>query len=192
MGRLRYDGKVNGYRPGRCITGYPRTFQGATPDQGRCDYPDVTNQNGFYYLGILDYATPAPHGNPGIHNHRKVVMDGYNSVAPWSGKYGVCNPATKKVESVKRGNLNDVNAVFIRGDKFRAANNNVSNEYYFKTACGSFSGDSTWGPAGGCTTCCPPPSSSPRSCPRRPTLSRSSETAGTPWRCPDPFSMPAT
>ena len=147
-GRLRYDGKVNGYRRGDCITGYPWTFQGVTPNQGRCDYPDVTNQNGFYYLGILDYATPAPHGNPGIHNHRKVVMDGYNSVAPWSKRYGVCNPATKKVESVKRGNLNDVNAVFIRGDLFRPGNNNVSNEYYFKTACGSFSGDSTWGPRG--------------------------------------------
>ena len=147
-GRLRYDGKVNGYRPGPCVTGYPWTFQGATPKQGRCDYPDVTNQNGFYYLGILDYPTPAPHGNPGIHIHRKVVIDGYNSVAPWSHRYGVCNPATRKVESVKRGNLNDVNAVFIRGDQFRPGNNNVSNEYYFKTACGSFSGDSTWGPRG--------------------------------------------
>jgi len=147
-GDLRYDGKFNGYRQRPCVTGYPWTFQGAVPGQSRCESPDVTNQNGFYYLTILDYATPAPHGNPGIHNHRKVVLDGYNSVAPWSRRYGVCDPASKRIVSVKKGNLNDINAVFIRGDRFRKGNNNISNEYYYKTECGDFSGDSTWGPRG--------------------------------------------
>jgi hypothetical protein len=147
-GRLRYDGKVNGYRPRPCVTAYPWTFTGAAPRRRRCDYPDVTDQNGFYFLGILDYATPAPHGNPGIHQHRKVVMDGYNSVAPWSRRYGVCDPATKRVVSVRRSNLTAVNALFIRGDRFRKANNDVSNEYFYKTACGDYSGDGAWGAGG--------------------------------------------
>jgi len=147
-GTLSYDGTYNGYTPRPCVTGFPWTFTGAVPGKGRCDMADVTNQNGFYYLTVLDYATPAPHGNPSIHNHRKVVIDGYNSVAPWSKVYGVCNPDTGRILSVKRSNLTAVNAVFVRGDRFREGNNNVSNEYYYKTECGSFSGDGTWGPGG--------------------------------------------
>jgi hypothetical protein len=147
-GDLRYDGKYNGYRQRPCVTGYPWTFTGAVPGQSRCESPDVRNQNGFYYLGILDYATPAPHGNPGIHHHRKVVLDGYNSVAPWSRRYGICDTSSQRIISVKKGNLNDINALFIRGDKFRQGNNNISNEYYYKTECGDFSGDSSWGPRG--------------------------------------------
>ncbi len=145
-GRLRYDGKVNGYRPRDCVTGYPWTFAGAEPGKERCESADVKNQNGFYYLGILDYATPAPHGNPSIHNHRKVVMDGYNSVAPWSKVYGVCDPGSGDIKSVRKSNLTGVNALFVRGDLFREANNFLSNEYYFKTECGEFSGDGSWGP----------------------------------------------
>jgi hypothetical protein len=147
-GRLRYDGRDNGYRVADCQTDFPWTFRGALPDKGRCDYGKVSNQNGFYYLTILDYATPAPHGNPGIHMRRKVIMDSYNSVAPWSQSYGVCNPATGKIKSVKDSNLNAVNAAFVRGDMFRAGNNNVSNQYFFRTSCGDHSGEETWGPAG--------------------------------------------
>jgi hypothetical protein len=147
-GRLRYDGKYNGYRLRDCVTAYPWTFRGAEPGKDRCEMGDVKNQNGFYYLGILDYATPAPHGNPSIHNRRKVVIDGYNSVAPWSKVYGICNPRTGEITSVDEGNLTALNAVFVRGDTFRKANNNVSNEYFFKTECGNHSGDSTWGEHG--------------------------------------------
>ncbi len=147
-GSLRYDGKYNGYSPRPCVTGYPWTFAGAEPGKARCDSADVTNQNGFYYLTVLDYATPAPHGNPSIHNHRKVVIDGYNSVAPWSKVYGVCNPDTGEIRSVRKSNLTAVNAVFVRGDRFRKSNNNISNEYYYKTNCGEYSGDSAWGPKG--------------------------------------------
>lgn len=147
-GRLRYDGKYNGYQRRDCVTGYPWTFRGAEPGKDRCESADVKDQNGFYYLGVLDYATPAPHGNPSIHNRRKVVIDGYNSVAPWSKVYGICNPETGKIKDVQQGNLTALNAVFIRGDKFRKGNNNVSNEYFFKTECGDYSGDSTWGSRG--------------------------------------------
>lgn len=43
---------------------------------------DATQQNGFYWLTILD-AQPRPHNNVWIHHHRKVVMDSDNNVPPW-------------------------------------------------------------------------------------------------------------
>jgi len=39
-------------------------------------------QNGFYFLAILD-ALPRPHNNTWIHHHRKVVMDTDSNVPPW-------------------------------------------------------------------------------------------------------------
>lgn len=147
-GRLKYGGKSNGYTQTGCKTGFPWTFRGAIPGRSRCKYPDITKENGFYYLTILDHANAAPHGNAGIHFRRKVVLDSYNSQAPWSSKNAICNPATGRLYSVLDGTYNAVNAAFVRGDKFRAANNFVSNEYFFRTPCGDFSGDATWGPTG--------------------------------------------
>ena len=43
---------------------------------------DATQQNGVYWLTILD-AQPRPHNNVWIHHHRKVVMDTDNNVPPW-------------------------------------------------------------------------------------------------------------
>jgi hypothetical protein len=147
-GSLTYSGTVNGYREGDCKTGYPWTFRGAVANRERCGYGKVNAENGFYYMTILDYDTPAPHGNPGIHFHRKIIMDGYNSTASWSQKYGICNPETGQIKSVQDGNLNAINAIFVRGDKFRPQNNNVSNEYFYRTSCGDYSGDGTFGPNG--------------------------------------------
>jgi len=147
-GSLTYAGKFNGYRARPCVTSYPWTFTGAEPGKDRCTTRSVKDQNGFYFLTVVDYATPAPHGNPDIHYHRKVNIDGYNSVAPWSRRYGVCDPESGKVLPVQRSNLNAVNAFFVRGDRFRKGNNNVSNEYYYKTSCGDWSGDATWGENG--------------------------------------------
>ncbi|MER7547439.1 hypothetical protein ABTW95_30955 [Spirillospora sp. NPDC127506] len=148
-GTFDYGGKHNGYRREPCKTRYPWTFQGALPGKSRCQYPDVTRENGFYYLTILDYATPAPHGNPGIHYRRKVIMDGYYSDdARWKNA-GTCNPKTGKIYRTFDGTFNGINALFVRGDKFReAANNNISNEYYIKTACGNVSMDEPYGPGG--------------------------------------------
>ncbi|SFP68857.1 hypothetical protein SAMN05421810_103106 [Amycolatopsis arida] len=143
-GSFSYDGKFNGYRPTGCKTSYPWTFTGALPGTARCDYPDVTRFNGFYYLTILDHANPAPHGNPGIHYRRKVIMDGYYTAT--QNPYGTCNPATGQIYGTPDSSANGVNAIFARGDRFR--NNNVSNEYYFKTACGEFDGTKPFGPDG--------------------------------------------
>lgn len=43
---------------------------------------DATQQNGFYWLTILD-AQPRPHNNVWIHHHRKMVLDSDNNVPPW-------------------------------------------------------------------------------------------------------------
>ncbi|WP_439258069.1 hypothetical protein [Lonepinella sp. BR2271] len=133
-----YDGKRNGYDIVPCKTGYPWTFRGALENKSRCDYYDVSQENGFYYLAILDYPNPAPHSNPVIHFHRKVVMDSYNSGAAWSQRDGVCNLATKQIIPMPESPYNMVNAIFIQGNKFKASNNNMGNEYIFKTECGNF------------------------------------------------------
>ncbi|GLW63468.1 hypothetical protein Arub01_17120 [Actinomadura rubrobrunea] len=146
-GTFDYDGKHNGYTREPCKTRFPWTFWGALPGKSRCEYPDVTRENGFYYLTILDYATPAPHGNPGIHFRRKVIMDGYYSDDERWKNAGTCNPKTRKIYRTFDGSFNGVNALFVRGDKFReAANNNISNEYYIKTPCGNVSMDRPYGP----------------------------------------------
>lgn len=147
-GSLSYAGKRNGYRLTGCKTSFPWTFAGAIPKRPRCRYPDVTKENGFYFLTILDHANPAPHGNAAIHYRRKVVLDGYNSQAPWSSRNAICNPATGELYSSQQGTYNAVNAAFVRGDEFRAENNRVSNQYFFRTPCGDFDGARTWGPAG--------------------------------------------
>ncbi|MGE5788273.1 MAG: hypothetical protein ACM3ZE_26995 [Myxococcales bacterium] len=43
---------------------------------------DATDQNGFYWLAILD-TVPGPHNNIWIHHHRKVVLDTDNNYPSW-------------------------------------------------------------------------------------------------------------
>jgi hypothetical protein len=43
---------------------------------------DATDQNGFYWLAVLD-ALPRPHNNTWIHHHRKIVVDTDNHYPPW-------------------------------------------------------------------------------------------------------------
>ncbi|QXJ22339.1 hypothetical protein AGRA3207_003328 [Actinomadura graeca] len=148
-GTFDYNGRHNGYTREPCKTRFPWTFQGALPGASRCDYPNVTRENGFYYMTILDYATPAPHGNPGIHYRRKAIMDGYYSDDERWKNAGTCNPKTGRIYRTFDGTFNGVNALFPRGDLFReAANNNISNEYYIKSACGNVSMDKPYGPGG--------------------------------------------
>ena len=44
---------------------------------------DATQENGFYWLSILD-AEPKPHNNVWIHHHRKVVIDSDNNKLAWT------------------------------------------------------------------------------------------------------------
>jgi hypothetical protein len=43
---------------------------------------DATEENGFYWLAILD-ARPRPHNNVWIHHHRKLCIDSDNNYPPW-------------------------------------------------------------------------------------------------------------
>jgi hypothetical protein len=43
---------------------------------------DARQQNGFYWLTILDQQ-PRPHNNTWIHHHRKIVVDSDNHYPPW-------------------------------------------------------------------------------------------------------------
>ncbi len=43
---------------------------------------DARQQNGFYWLTILDHQ-PRPHNNTWIHHHRKIVVDSDNHYPPW-------------------------------------------------------------------------------------------------------------
>jgi hypothetical protein len=47
---------------------------------------DATEENGFYWLTILD-AQPRPHNNVWIHHHRKVCIDSDNHYPPWMEIY---------------------------------------------------------------------------------------------------------
>ena len=106
------DGRINGYKPSGCKTNHPWATSG---DFSRkpCDWTNVrTDSNGFYYLGIADYARPAPRNNVFVHTHRKVVMDGYNRYKYTGSRLVNCNPLTKAFEPYSSGTGNGVNAIF--------------------------------------------------------------------------------
>ncbi len=148
-GSFYYDGKYNGYAdPENCKTTFPWTFQGSLENTERCDYNNVQEENGFYYLTILDHKNPSPQGNPGIHYRRKVIMDGYFSNASWSQKNAVCNPETGELYGVSDSTFNGVNAIFVMGDKFEESNNYVNTGYFFRTMCGDYLGKGPHGDQG--------------------------------------------
>ncbi|KGX86079.1 hypothetical protein [Pontibacillus litoralis] len=84
-GAIEYDGMYNGYtETEEELDGFPWTSG-----------EDIKQANGFYYLGIMDYANPAPHNNAFIHNHRKVVFDSYSTEdLPYGQEKQICNTAT--------------------------------------------------------------------------------------------------
>jgi hypothetical protein len=97
-GSSYYDNKYNGYDLEGCKSNFPwkngGSYAGESSECNR-NFGKVREENGFYYLAIMDYENPAPHNNIFIHNHRKVVMDGYNTEeVPWGRSKQVCNPKT--------------------------------------------------------------------------------------------------
>jgi len=104
-----YDGKTNGYdgNDGPEMAG-PWRFSGADATPLRAD-----DQNGVYFLCIVDYARPAPHNNVFIHHHRKVVMDTDNNTGQWTK---VWNPRTQKAE-VDGSHL--ISMIWLNGEKIR-------------------------------------------------------------------------
>lgn len=141
-GDWEYDGKYNGYEQAECKTNFPWVREG-TPSTDPCDEPwgDVTSENGFYMLSIMDYAKPAPHNNIFIHSHRKVGMDTYSVSADWSeGLYQVCDPSTGELYSYEESDAVNVNQSFFDGTSFRNPDFAYS-EFVMPTDCGLFVGN---------------------------------------------------
>ncbi|MEZ2190517.1 hypothetical protein [Corynebacterium sp. CCM 9204] len=137
-----YDGKTNGYTPGECKTNFPWTrrgdySQGESEKVDGCAKPwgNVTAENGYYLLSIMDYAHPAPHNNIFIHSHRKVGMDIYSVNGGWAKAYKTCNPATKEIFSYLDSNGNGVNEIFFDGGAWRDKGF-AYNQFVMHTECG--------------------------------------------------------
>lgn len=63
------------------------------------------DQNGGYFLSIVDYANPKPHNNLFLHHHRKVAMDTDNNVDfidGWGGPWSKVWNGTKYVDDGSR------------------------------------------------------------------------------------------
>lgn len=146
-GSWEYDGKYNGYEPGECQTNFPWVrkgdySQGGSDTVDPCADPwgDVTKENGYYFLTIVDYAKPAPHNNIFIHSHRKVGMDSYSVDASWATSYKVCNPETEELIEYTDSTANGVNQIFFDGESFRDPSF-AYNQFVMPTPCGLRIGD---------------------------------------------------
>jgi len=136
-GTWHYDGKINGYDPDDCKTNFP--WSGSTSwdySLAECDWFDVTrDSNGYYFLSIMDYERPAPRNNVFIHNHRKVVMDGYNRYNVTGNGLRYCDPASGKLQPYEWGSGNGVNMLFMTPDRRYAGQ--PGTEYLMHSECGT-------------------------------------------------------
>lgn len=146
-GSWDYDGKSNGIKKDKCKTNFPWVRSGDYGSQGEfpvdpCGEPwgDVTQENGYYLLSIMDYAKPAPHNNLFIHSHRKVGIDTYAVNGDWNKVYRACNPKTGELTDYRQSEANGINQIFFAGDRYRNVNF-AYNEFMMPTNCGMFYGD---------------------------------------------------
>ena len=103
------DKQFNGYAlDGQAKTRHPWQ-SGSEVSMPYDQWQDVRNQNGFYFLAILDHSNPAPRNNLFIHAHRKVAMDSYTT-PPDKAEFLTCNPATGEFY---RSHDNTVNMLFL-------------------------------------------------------------------------------
>lgn len=142
-----YDDKFNGYTMDQRKSNHPWKRSGEfTGDSNHTNknFGDITNENGYYFLSIMDYEKPAPHNNVFIHNHRKVGMDAYNTNATWASAYATCNPATGELykQLGDKSSNNAINGLFFAGDTFRDPSMGY-NSFLFETECGSLSDTDT-------------------------------------------------
>lgn len=145
-GSFEYDGKQNGYNKGNGKTNFPWKASGdfnGPSNPSNPNFADVTGENGFYFLSIVDYHNPAPHNNVFIHMHRKVNMDAYNVNGLWSDDYKICNPDSGELYDYNddaKSTRNGINALFMNGNKFKE-HDMPYNEFLIETDCGSYEGD---------------------------------------------------
>ncbi len=102
------DDKMNGYdnRTGQAtsIKAGPWRPSGdtLTPED---PFAPAYDQNGGYFLSIVDYADPKPHNNLFIHHHRKVAIDTDNNVDfidGWGGPWSKVWNGTKYIDDGSR------------------------------------------------------------------------------------------
>lgn len=135
-----YDDKVNGYAQDGCKTNFPWAG-GPAADQSldECDWLDVTTDaNGYYFLSIMDYERPAPRNNVFIHNHRKVVMDGYNRYDYTGDGLRYCDPGSGDLQPYEWGSGNGVNMLFMTPE--RRYDDQPGTEYLMPSECGTVHG----------------------------------------------------
>ncbi|WP_236541044.1 hypothetical protein [Spiractinospora alimapuensis] len=134
-GEWDYDGLVNGYTPSDCKTNFPWAASGDF-SRPECEWFDVTTDaNGFYFLSIMDYDRPAPHNNVFIHNHRKVVMDGYNRYEYTGNGLRYCDIDSGELQPYEWGSGNGVNMLFMTDDRRYA--DQPGTEYVMPSECGT-------------------------------------------------------
>ncbi|WP_347300045.1 hypothetical protein [Dolosigranulum savutiense] len=144
-GTFEYDGKTNGIIPDETKTNFPwkagGNFEGPS-EPNNSNFDSIENENGFYFLTIVDYHDPAPHNNVFIHTHRKVGMDAYNVNGLWSDQYEIVDPSTGELYGYnsKKSTRNAINALFMNGDKFKD-HDMPYNDFLIETEAGSFEGD---------------------------------------------------
>lgn len=71
----------------------------------RDPFAPAYDQNGGYFLSIVDYPDPKPHNNIFLHHHRKVAMDTDNNVdfvGAWEGPWSKVWNGTKYVDDGSR------------------------------------------------------------------------------------------
>ena len=142
-GQWNYDGLINGYGADGCKTQHPWTATVGQPaSPAYCDFADVRGENGFYFLGIVDYPDPSPRNNVFIHDRRKVVMDQYQVSHSWGANYDVCDPTTGQTYShhdARSLSSIPINMLFLTDDNQRNTGF-VYNEFMMETDCGFFHG----------------------------------------------------
>ena len=100
------DGKMNGYdeKTATSLNAGPWRPSGDVFDPEN-PYAPAYDQNGGYFLSIVDYPDPKPHNNLFLHHHRKVAMDTDNNVDfidGWGGPWSKVWNGTKYVDDGSR------------------------------------------------------------------------------------------
>lgn len=162
-GSVDYDGKTNGYSkvPGECKTQFPydegigtRGWDSVITSDP-CDWQSVVDgpygYNAFHYLGIVDFAHPAPANLHFWHYRRKILMDSFSqSPDRTSGGSGgrVCDPATNTYSDYKDSSLNVVD-MWINGlPNWSPGKGGITgNGQYFMTTCGGGVADNSVSPS---------------------------------------------
>lgn len=99
-------GKMNGYDESTAfdLDAGPWRPSGDEWDKDN-PYAPAYDQNGGYFLSIVDYPDPKPHNNLFLHHHRKVAMDLDNNVDfidGWGGPWSKVWNGTKYVDDGSR------------------------------------------------------------------------------------------